>query len=199
MIQLAGLDPDVLRARLGRMTRALLPVACGFVVVIFPLLAWYLSWTDRSPTVHNVPPLGMGISTPGDSFLLTWDLNNSAVKQASDGVLHILDGGTRRDIALNTQQVHTGSVLYHPQSGDITFDLELHRSGAMLGFESIRMVDGSKHLVAEGSISPASSAPAPTPRVTTSKRARRHSLVPSRRHSSNRRSHHDSDAKPAKH
>jgi hypothetical protein len=129
--------------------RAVLPVACGLVVFTLFLPSTSLR-TGRLPAVHNesalriASALGMGISTQGDSFRVTWDHNNSAVKQASDGVLHILDGGDRRDIALNTELVHIGSVVYRPQSGDITFDLELYRSGAMLGFDSIRLLDGSK-------------------------------------------------------
>jgi hypothetical protein len=150
VIQLVGFDPDKLRARLARMSnRALLPVACGLVVVSLFLPSTSLQ-TGQLPAVHNASALRaasalvMGISTQGDSFRVTWDRNNSAVKQASEGVLHILDGGGRRDIALNTELVHSGSVLYRPQSGDITFDLELHSSGAMLGFESIRLLNGSK-------------------------------------------------------
>jgi len=146
------------------------------VVVILFLFAWHQSSTGRLPAVHNASALGMRISTQDNSFRLTWDGNNSAVKQASDGVLHILDGGGRRDIALNTEQVHTGSFLYRPQSDDITFDLELRRTGTLLGFESIRLLDGSHHLVTEGGIDTARSEAAlvptpPAPRVTTSRRA----------------------------
>src|SRR5215831_431283 len=178
VIRLAGIDPDELRARLGRMSnRVPLPVACALLVVILFMFAWYQSSTGRLPAVRNASALGMRISTQGDSFRVTWDRNNSALKRASDGVLHILDGGRRRDIALNTEQVHTGSFLYRPESDDITFDLELHRSGTMQGFESIRLLDGSHRLVTEGGVAGASSEaapapPPPTPRVTTSRRAR---------------------------
>jgi hypothetical protein len=179
VIRLAGLDPDELRARLARMRRAPLPVASGLLVVILFMFAWYQSSTGRLPAVRNASALGMRISTQGDSFRVTWDRNNSAVKRASDGVLHILDGGGRRHIALNTEQVHTGSFLYRPQSDDITFDLELHRSGTMLGFESIRLLDDSHHLVTESGIDAASSeaAPALTPRVKTSRCSRAASVV----------------------
>jgi hypothetical protein len=199
VIRLAGLDLDELRTRLARMrNRAPLHVACGLVVIL-SLFAWHQSSTGRLTAVHNASAFGMRISTQGDSFRLTWDSNNSAVKQASDGVLHILDGGGRRDIALNTEQVHTGSFLYRPQSDDITFDLELHRSGTMLGFESIRLLDGSHHLLTEGGIDAARSeaAPAPTPRGTTSRRARAAFVVGTKRVQRNVLAGNQQDPRPA--
>jgi hypothetical protein len=133
-----------------------LPVVGGLVVVILLLLAWYQSSVRRpSDVVRNTSMLGMRISAQGDSFWLTWDRNSAAVQQASDGVLRIRDGGGHRDIPLDAAQVQNGSVLYRPQFGDVIFQLELHRDGAILASENIRALDGSKPAVAaDGGVAP---------------------------------------------
>jgi hypothetical protein len=140
-----------------------LPVAGGLVVIALLVLAWYQSSTGRPAPARSTSSLGLRIATQGDSFWLTWDRDSSAVKLASDGVLHILDGGGRRDIGLDAAQVRNGSVLYHPQSGDVAFNLELHRGGIVLGSEAIRALDGSKGLsTAEGTATPSPEIPTPT-------------------------------------
>ncbi len=158
----------------GRSLR-LLPIAGGLAVVILLVLAWYQASVRRPATVRSTSPFGMRISTQGDSFWLTWDRNSAAVTQASDGVLRILDGDGHRDIKLGAGDVRNGSVLYRPQSGDVTFDLELRRDGAVLGTESIRALDASRATAPGGAAVASSSAPSaavPTIAGSTFRRAR---------------------------
>jgi hypothetical protein len=123
-----------------------LGAAGGLLVVALLLVAWFGVSARRAGPLRTVsaPVLGMRISSQGDSFWLSWDRNSAAVTQASDGVLHINDGGGHRDVVLDSAQVQNGSVLYRPQSGDVVFNLELHRNGVILGAESIRALDGSR-------------------------------------------------------
>jgi TonB family protein len=57
---------------------------------------------------------------------LTWNQRNRIVAAASDATLQIIDGSARRDIHLDGRQVADGSVLYRPQTNDVTFRLEVH-------------------------------------------------------------------------
>jgi len=164
-------------AKPQRRSVKLLPVLGGLVIVALLILAWYQSSVRRPAPIRNASVLGMRINTQGDSFWLTWDRNSAAVQQASDGVLRIRDGGGHRDVPLDAAQVQNGSVLYRPQSGDVSFQLELHRDGAILGSESVRALDGSKPVMtADGGTAPstgaANTALPPQPTGTTFRRTR---------------------------
>jgi hypothetical protein len=120
-----------------------LQVIGGLAVVIL-LLAWYQSSVRRPAPIRNASVLGMRIATQGDSFWLTWDRNSAVVQGATAAMLRIRDGGGHRDIPLDVSQVQNGSLLYRPEFGDVTFQLEVHRNGAILASENIRVLDASR-------------------------------------------------------
>ncbi len=142
----------------GRRLNWLRFVGGAIVVALLPL-AWYES-LQRPNSRGSVAPLGLRVTSEGDSFSIVWDRSSPALKLASDGILRIVDGGRRRELILDSTQIQTGSILYRPASDDVTFSLELHRNGATVANESVRTLDGSRsHAPAEA----AATVPTPAP------------------------------------
>ena len=54
---------------------------------------------------------------------IRWDLNSAPVSDATSGVLNIDDGGVKRQIPLTGDQVRFGSLLYSPESAQVTVQL----------------------------------------------------------------------------
>jgi hypothetical protein len=82
---------------------------------------------ERQPaTVITAPQpqraLGLTLALSGNALWLRWQ--SDAVQQAERAVLHIQDGGARRQIDLDRKQLEKGSVLYVPAGGDVTFEME---------------------------------------------------------------------------
>jgi protein TonB len=65
----------------------------------------------------NVEPLGIALK-------LTWDKDRVRSVQGS-GKLAIADGGIRKEIGLDREQLERGSLVYVPANGDVNFRLEV--------------------------------------------------------------------------
>ena len=109
---------------------------------------------------HSASPLGLRVEGQGSRILVTWDRNGAIAKYSASGRLFINDGARQQTISLDANQIANGSVLYSPNSADVTLRLEfLNEKGEATG-ETLRLLDGS--LAAPGStkisnlVSPAS-------------------------------------------
>jgi hypothetical protein len=104
---------------------------------------------ERQPApVINAPQpqraLGLTLALSGNALWLRW--KSDAVQQAERAVLHIQDGGARRQIDLDRKQLEKGSVLYVPAGGDVTFEMEAVTSdpNAAGPSESIRYISAAR-------------------------------------------------------
>jgi TonB family protein len=85
--------------------------------------------------------LNLRVRNEDDRLRLSWNQRNHVVASASDATLQIFDGQQHRDVHLDGQQVADGSVLYRPNTNDVTFRLEVRsEQGATTG--SVRILDG---------------------------------------------------------
>jgi hypothetical protein len=88
--------------------------------------------------------LGLHVEYEGERLLVTWSRTSPAVRSAVQGVLRIDDGGRHRDVLMDTTQIVSGSVLYKPDSSDVTFRLEVRGEESKPVVESIRVLDSAK-------------------------------------------------------
>ena len=90
------------------------------------------------------PKLGLHLESQGDRVLLSWNRHHPAVRNAKGGVLQIDDGPQHRLVSLDAAQVSNGSVLYRPNSDDVTFRLEVESAQGGKVSESMRVLEAAK-------------------------------------------------------
>ena len=92
---------------------------------------------------HATSPLGLRVEGQGSRILVTWDRNGATAKSSASGRLFINDGAQQQTISLDANQIANGSVLFSPNSADVTLRLEfLNEKGEATG-ETLRLLDGS--------------------------------------------------------
>jgi len=95
-------------------------------------------------SLFSAPKLGLRLESQGDRILLTWNRRHPAVHSAKGGVLQIDDGMQHRQVNLDAAQVSNGSVLYRPNSDDVTFRLEVEGAQGGKVSESMRVLEAAK-------------------------------------------------------
>ncbi|MCZ2076957.1 MAG: energy transducer TonB [Bryobacterales bacterium] len=119
------------------------PVALtAFVAVsVFALLmtvAWFLSG-ERNATPRQ-SDIGLSATRNGENFRVTWNRNHPRVEEAARGVLWITDGRKEHRIDLDARQLKMGSVIYHPATNDVNFQLDILSEAPVS--ESVRAIAG---------------------------------------------------------
>lgn len=106
---------------------------------------WFVSQTraPASPTTSSIRPgagFGLRAERSGADYVLSWNRNSPAVTSALWGLLSIEDGGSRRDISLQADQLRSGSVLYQPTGEEIRFKLSLVAPDQHVETESVTVI-----------------------------------------------------------
>jgi len=94
---------------------------------------------EASNAVKLAPGTPLRAERQGDDLKISWDLNSPAIARATSGLLDILDGSANRRVRLSVDQVRFGSVLYSPDSDQISVRLTT--------FENDRATDEQSVLV----------------------------------------------------
>ncbi|HPQ15646.1 MAG TPA: hypothetical protein PLP04_10470, partial [Bryobacteraceae bacterium] len=68
------------------------------------------------------------------------------VLKAERGILHITEGGFRKELNLDEQQLRTGAVIYAPRSNEVNFRLDLLK-GRTTVTESLHFLSARKEPV----------------------------------------------------
>lgn len=137
-----------LRAPAPKSRTLWLPVLTAFLLtsgLTFGVV-YYLRATDNLPPFLQSfalnPSLELKVEAQGTRLLLSWNRQSRAVRHARDGFLQIDDGSQRRRVTLDASQVANGSILYRPNSDDVTFRLEVHALDGRTVTESMRVLEG---------------------------------------------------------
>jgi len=69
--------------------------------------------------------LTLRVEPSGTDLLLTWNKNSAAIANATHGVLSIHDGDKNENYDMDPTQLTTGSIIYTPVSGDVSFRMEV--------------------------------------------------------------------------
>jgi protein TonB len=100
-------------------------VVLAALVVLF-LYPGYLTHPHGTATVNSVADqLSLRVEPSGTDLLLTWNKNSTAIANASHGVLSINDGERHENYDMDGKQLKTGSIVYTPVTGDVSFDMEV--------------------------------------------------------------------------
>lgn len=98
--------------------------------VLLGFLAANLSLRPQLPAGSNDPyNLNLTVTKQGNDLLVKWDRTALAIRTASKGSLTIEDGGYRKVVQWNAQDLQSGSVVYPPGSNNVKFRLEVVLSG----------------------------------------------------------------------
>ncbi|MGO9229947.1 MAG: energy transducer TonB [Bryobacteraceae bacterium] len=109
-----------------------LPLVIGGIAVLLAALVvlfvypGYLTHTQNATTVGSAAAeLTLRVEPSGTDLLLTWNKNSAAIVNASHGVLSINDGERHENYDMDSNQLKTGSIVYTPVTGDVSFNMEV--------------------------------------------------------------------------
>ena len=127
--------------------RLVVAAAIGMLILGGGGLIIYPSLVKRSSPSHptapqDSSPLSLRVERTSGGMLLTWNRDLPVIQSASKVVLSITDGDRHENIQLDPNQVRTGSILYPPITGDVSFQMEVtdpHQSKTTS--ESLRVLD----------------------------------------------------------
>jgi TonB family protein len=72
-----------------------------------------------------VIPLTLRVEYSAGNLLLTWNRESDAIRNARNAVLTISDGDRNENHPLERNELQTGSIVYSPLTGDVSFHLEV--------------------------------------------------------------------------
>ncbi len=106
---------------------------------------WFVSQM-RPPASATMPGVGQGAGfglraeRSGVDYILSWNRASPAVTSALWGFLSVEDGGSRREISLQADQLRGGSVVYQPIGEEIRFKLSLVAPDQHVETESVTVI-----------------------------------------------------------
>jgi len=126
--------------------RLVVAAAIGMVVlvggmVVLPTLRNRL-FPSHTTVQQDSSPLSLRVERTAGGMLLTWNRDLPVIQNATSVMLSITDGDRHEKIKLDPNQARSGSVLYPPLTGDVSFELEVtdpHQTKTTS--ESLRMLD----------------------------------------------------------
>jgi protein TonB len=134
-------------AKKNKKLRLLVAAAIGMLVlgggglIVYPTLVHRVN-RPAPAAQQDSSPLALRVERTSGGMLLTWNRDLPVIQSASKVVLSISDGDRRENIQLDPNQVRTGSILYPPITGDVSFQMEVtdpHQSKTTS--ESLRVLD----------------------------------------------------------
>jgi protein TonB len=98
-------------------------VTVAILVVLFVYPGYMVH--RQTATVEQPADLSLRVEPSGTDLLLTWNKNCNAVADATHGVLSINDGERHENYDMDAAQLKTGSIVYTPVTGDVSFKMEV--------------------------------------------------------------------------
>ncbi|HEY9141590.1 MAG TPA: energy transducer TonB [Bryobacteraceae bacterium] len=98
-------------------------VAALVLLFVYP---GYMVHTHQTTAVESpAADLTLRVEPSGTDLLLTWNKNCAAIADATHGVLSINDGDRHENYDMDPTQLTTGSIVYTPVTGDVSFRMEV--------------------------------------------------------------------------
>jgi TonB family protein len=116
-------------------------VLVGGSLVVFPTLQNRL-FRRSAAVAQDTSPLSLRVERTSGGLQLSWDLHSPVIQGATKVMLGITDGDRHENIQLDPNQVRSGSIVYPPISGDVSFQMEVtdpHQT--KITSESLRVLD----------------------------------------------------------
>lgn len=116
-------------------------VLVGGALVVYPMLVKQHA-PSSAAAQQDTSPLSLRVERTSGGMLLTWNRDLPVIQSATKVVLSISDGDRHENIQLDPNQVRTGSILYPPITGDVSFQMEVTDPHlAKTTSESLRVLD----------------------------------------------------------
>jgi protein TonB len=103
----------------------------------------FLTHRQGTPTTasQDSSPLTLRIEHTGTDLLLTWNRDSAAIRNASRAALSISDGERHEKYDMDLGQLQTGSIVYSPMGGDVSFQMEvIQKNGSHTATETLRVL-----------------------------------------------------------
>jgi TonB family protein len=129
------------KLRLMVAAAACMLVLVGGSLVVYPALRNRI-FPRTAAVQQDSSPLSLRVERTSGGMLLTWNRDLPVIQGATKVVLSITDGDRHENVQLDPNQVRTGSILYPPATGDVSFQMEVtdpHQSKTTS--ESLRVLD----------------------------------------------------------
>ena len=141
-------------------------VLVGGSLVVYPMVRKALG--PKAPlTAQDSSPLSLRVERTSGGMLLSWNRDLPAIQGATKVVLAITDGDRHENIQLDPNQVRTGSILYPPITGDVSFQMEVISAKQATTSESLRVLDPRPSPLADAADAPKTATPAKPATTTT--------------------------------
>ena len=122
-------------------------LAAAAATALFVLLFVYPGLLRQSSKGPKTPqgdasPLQLRVERTNDgNILLTWNRDAAAIQGASKAMLEINDGQQHESVVMDLPQLRNGSIVYSPQTADISFKMEVSPKDASSPIsESVRVL-----------------------------------------------------------
>jgi hypothetical protein len=127
-----ALAPPLSPAAVPRQTRTsrkgtgLAALITTLVLVATVIGISYFRRPSAQPDQRAPQHLQLNVERAGPGLRLLWDRNSSALRGASNAVVHIRDGDRQSDRDITPSEFQAGSITYVPRSSEVTFRLEVY-------------------------------------------------------------------------
>jgi protein TonB len=125
--------PAAMAAPLESKSASKVPLLTGGLaaaLLLFVLLFVYPGFLHKSQhgpatTTQDTSPLTLRVEHTGTDLLLTWNRDSAAIRNATRATLAITDGERHENYDMDLAQLRTGSIVYSPLGGDVSFQMEV--------------------------------------------------------------------------
>lgn len=138
---------DVVKEEAKRPSKV--PMLTGILaaaILVFVLLFVYPGFLHHTThttagTNQDSSPLSLRVEHTGTDVLLTWNRDSAAIMNASRATLSITDGDRHENYDMDMAQLRTGSIVYSPLGGDVSFRMEvIGKDQSRTTTETLRML-----------------------------------------------------------
>jgi len=134
-------EPAAKSSKSLKLVLAALAASVLFVALfVYPGL---LRQSSKAPVATQVDgsPLQLRVERTNGDLLLTWNKETDAIRKATKAMLTINDGEQHENIEMDLAQLRIGSIMYSPQTADISFKMEvLGKDASKTTSESVRVL-----------------------------------------------------------
>lgn len=105
-------------------------------------IAAFVLYQRRAPSGNGI---GLRVSNQDQTVQISWAANARAVRDAFRAEIAVDDGGKQSQIALSSDQLHSGKMSYQAQSGDVGFQMTVYPPNGEPVHDSTRLVVAGAH------------------------------------------------------
>jgi len=95
------------------------------LLFVYPGLLRHSSKSPGTAATGDTSALQLRVERANGELLVTWNRDAAAIRSATKAVLSINDGEQHENVDMDLAQLRNGSIVYSPQTTDISFKMEV--------------------------------------------------------------------------